>query len=128
MTAPAPEPPRPATLIYTAEQYHGPACEWRKWAVRQRAAKAGVDADALARQHFGCDLDSVTEAQAVTLQFATARIAETQQPTTHRVICITCEHAFDCACGKQHTEGECHYCHENTSEYAERRRVWRYGF
>jgi hypothetical protein len=116
------EPPRPRTLVYTAEQWHGPACEWRKWDVRQLAAKANVDADALSRQHFGCDLDGVTESQAVTLQFAAARLTETQ-PTPHRVTCISCEQAFTCSCRKQHSQGECHYCHNNTSEYAERRRV-----
>src|SRR4051812_21590080 len=117
MTTPAQasEPPPPNLFKYTPATWRGPVCDWRKWDVRQLAAKAHVDADALARRRFDCDVDGLSERQAVTLQFELARIAEPYEPTPHDVTCISCGGAFRCACQKPHQQGECYYCHNNTS-------------
>jgi hypothetical protein len=36
----------------------------------------------------------------------------------HDVECVGCGKPYRCFCDRQHEQGECHYCHNNTTEKA----------
>lgn len=58
-------------------------------------------------------------------------IAERNRPPKadgpHTVQGIGCGNPFTCYCEHQHKQGECHYCHNNTTESAERWRQFHCG-
>lgn len=117
--------PRPDPFKNTAEVWHGPACEYRKYDIREQAAILNLDADAFALQRFGCDVGGLKECQSFTLQCELGRMIEATKPQVppHDVRCITCDGSYRCFCSTTHRQGECVYCANGTSRAYQNRRA-----
>ena len=100
---------------------------------RRAAESIGWNVDELAQQMFSRALDRLTVEEGFKLHGRIdveidERRRGPQSDGPHDVTCISCEAVYRCFCNRQHKQGECHYCHNNTTESAERRRVWHNGF
>jgi hypothetical protein len=99
---------------------------------RRMAASLEMDADELARERFGAALDELPHEQWHQIELiVVAAFNEkwcgkpTDQP--HDATCIGCGSTYRCFCRRDHRQGECHYCHNNTTHFQEYRRVMRGG-
>jgi hypothetical protein len=101
-------------------------------ALRRDAQSIGLNADQMAQETFNRPLDALTVAEGFKLNCQVyAAINERRNgpkaDCPHTVECISCHRAFTCHCERQHDQGECHYCHNNTDAYTERRIRFHFG-
>lgn len=99
---------------------------------RRDAQSIGWAADAMAQEMFSRALDQLTVEEGFKLRGRIdVEIAERRRGPKadgpHDVQCVGCGHAYRCFCDYQHQQGECHYCHENTTPFQDYRRIRRGG-
>lgn len=99
---------------------------------RRAAQSMDWDLDRLACELFGRAVDQLTVEEGFKLHGRIDNeIAERKQSPKadgpHDVRCVSCGKPYRCICDRLHEQGECHYCHNNTTEQAENYRRFHFG-
>lgn len=99
---------------------------------RRAAESIGWNVDELAQHMFSRALDRLTVEEGFKLHGRIdmeidERKCGPKADGPHDVQCVGCSKPYRCFCSYQHQQGECHYCHNNTTPFQEYRRVMRGG-
>jgi hypothetical protein len=91
-------------------------------AIRRDAQTIGWGADELSRQVFNRDLEALTVEEGVKFSGQVCNeinegMRGPKADGPHTVECVGCHNSYRCFCSNQHKQGECYYCHNNTTQF-----------